>query len=91
MSRKPVDEIKKNTNYSAGALEMGVSVVIGLGIGYWLDELLGTSPWMALFWLICGSIAGFRSLYRLTKRIEREAEAEEQAQKGGSTDDGHSD
>lgn len=61
------------TRYSAGALEMGISVVIGLGIGYWLDSLLGTSPWMALFWLACGTAAGIRSLYRLAKTLEREA------------------
>jgi F0F1-type ATP synthase assembly protein I len=87
MSQKATDEIKKGTSYSAGALEMGLSVVIGMTIGYWLDEVLGTAPWMAIFWMTCGSVAGFRSLWRLAKRMEREAEAEEALKNGGSGDD----
>lgn len=77
----PDETMSSLTRYSAGALEMGVSVVIGLGIGYWLDHLLGTSPWMMLFWLACGTAAGIRSLYRLAKKLERDAEREE-ADKG---------
>lgn len=62
------------TEYSAGTLEMGASVAIGVGIGYALDRWLGTSPWLTLFWLVCGVIAGFRSLYRVAKRLERREE-----------------
>jgi len=69
------------TNYSAGALEMGVSVVVGLLIGIFLDDIFGTAPWMALFWMAAGTAAGVRSLYRLAKRLE--AEAEEEAKDGG--------
>jgi ATP synthase protein I len=87
MDQKPTEQIKKGTSYSAGAAEMGLSVVIGMAIGYWLDELLGTAPWMALLWMSCGAIAGFRSLYRLAKRMEREAEADEAREKGEDGDD----
>ena len=76
MTGKPTDQLKKGTSYSAGALEMGMSVVIGLAIGFWMDEWLGTAPWFALFWITCGTAAGMRSLYRLTKRIEAEAQQE---------------
>lgn len=77
MSGKEKQSIRAWTGYSAGALEMGVSVVIGLAIGYWLDHLFDTAPWMALFWMAAGTAAGVRSLYRLAKRLEREAEEEE--------------
>ena len=87
MSQKSTEQIKKGTSYSAGALEMGLSVVIGMAIGYWLDELLGTAPWMALIWMTCGAIAGFRSLWRLAKRVEREAEANESQDTGKGGDD----
>jgi ATP synthase protein I len=60
------------TQYSAGALELGVSVAVGAGIGYWLDQTLGTAPWMTLFWLLAGVMAGFRSLIRVVKRLEKE-------------------
>jgi ATP synthase protein I len=72
--RKTTREI---TEYSAGTLELGMSVAIGIGIGYALDWYFETAPWWTLFWLVCGVAAGFRSLFRVAKRLEREAEEEE--------------
>jgi ATP synthase protein I len=89
MTQKKTETVQTWTRYSASALELGVSVVIGLGIGYWLDNLLGTAPWMALFWLTCGTAAGIRSLYRLAKRLEREAEEEQKDEQ--KDDNGRSD
>ena len=82
MSEDSRESIRAWTRYSAAALEMGLSVVIGLGIGYWLDHVLGTAPWMALFWMACGTAAGIRSLYRLAKQLEREDEKESAGDKG---------
>ncbi len=65
------DTLRLITQFSAGALEVGLSVAVGAGIGYWLDSVLDTAPWLTLFWLLCGVIAGFRSLLRLVKRLER--------------------
>ena len=80
MAEKRHQEIQKWTHYSAKGLEMGLSVVIGLSIGYWLDTIFGTAPWQALFWMTCGTAAGIRSLYRTAKRLEREAEEEQRAE-----------
>ena len=80
MTGKPTEQLKKGTRHSAGALEMGISVVIGLAIGSWMDEWLDTTPWWTIFWIACGTFAGMRSLYRLTKRIEAEAQEEENAE-----------
>ncbi len=65
------DTLRLITQFSAGALEVGLSVAVGAGIGYWLDSVFGTAPWLTLFWLLCGVAAGFRSLLRLMKRLER--------------------
>jgi len=54
--------------YSVIGIELAGSIAVGAFIGYWLDLKLGTSPWMFIFWLICGIIAGFRSLFRLAKQ-----------------------
>jgi len=84
MSSDSGDTMRALTKYSAGALEMGVSVVVGLAIGYSLDNWFGTTPWMSLFWLACGTVAGFRSLYRMAKKLERE---ESEGEQGGTDAD----
>lgn len=60
------------THFSAGTLEMGVSVAVGIGIGYWLDSVFDTAPWLTLFWLAAGVVAGFRALIRVVRRLEHE-------------------
>ena len=61
--------------FSAGTLELGLSVAIGAFIGYlldrWLDPKYHTAPWLTLFWLLCGVLAGFRSLIRVARRLEK--------------------
>lgn len=80
------DTIRLVTDYSAGTLEMGLSVAIGVGIGYWLDRFVErqfhvrTTPWLTLFWLLCGVLAGFRALYRVARRLgEQERKSHDDA------------
>jgi ATP synthase protein I len=63
--------------YSALGFEMALSVLIGLGIGYYLDKWLGTAPWLMIVWLFFGFAAGLRSLYRAAKRLEKEQDEQE--------------
>ncbi len=64
--------IRQIASYSTLGLEMGLSVAVGAIIGYYLDKWLHTDPWLLIVFLIFGVIAGFRSLYRALKRLERE-------------------
>ena len=64
--------IKQIAYYSTIGLEMGLAVAVGVGIGYYLDKWLGTDPWLLIVFLLFGIVAGFRSLYRALKRLERE-------------------
>ena len=59
-------------SYSTLGLEMGLSVAVGAGIGYYLDKWLKTEPWLLIIFLVFGVIAGFRSLYRALKRLQQE-------------------
>ncbi|MDX2094165.1 MAG: AtpZ/AtpI family protein [Kofleriaceae bacterium] len=63
---------------SSVGLEMGLSVIIGLLIGYGLDRELGTTPWMMLLFLVFGLVAGFRGVLRAVGRAERAAASETQ-------------
>lgn len=60
---------------SSVGLELGISVILGLLFGWWLDKQLGTAPWMMLVFLVLGLIAGFRGVIRAVGRAERAAEA----------------
>jgi ATP synthase protein I len=64
--------IQQIASYSTLGLEMGLSVALGVGIGYYLDKWLNTEPWLLIVFLLLGVIAGFRSLYRALKRLQKE-------------------
>ncbi|MEW6490638.1 MAG: AtpZ/AtpI family protein [Thermodesulfobacteriota bacterium] len=79
MSSQRREAMRLVTRVSAGTLELGLSVAVGAGIGYVLDtQVFGgrTTPWLTLFWLLCGVIAGFRSLLRVMRELQREGEQE---------------
>ena len=54
--------------YSAIGIEMGLAVGLGFVIGNWLDGQFDTQPYLTLTFILFGTVAGFRSLYRLTRR-----------------------
>ncbi|OIP32105.1 MAG: hypothetical protein COW04_07335 [Deltaproteobacteria bacterium CG12_big_fil_rev_8_21_14_0_65_43_10] len=58
--------------YSTIGLEMVISVVIGILFGWWLDRLFNTEPWLTIIFMLFGIVAGFRSLFRLLKDIEKD-------------------
>ncbi len=55
---------------SSVGIHLVVSTFIGFAIGYGLDKLFGTSPYLTVIFLIIGIIAGFRELIRIAKKQE---------------------
>jgi len=49
-------------------LMIAACIVIGVLLGSFLDNLLGTSPWLLLVFSIFGVIAAFKSLFDFAKR-----------------------
>jgi len=70
LTKKELREI-----YRALALitQMGVSVVVSVGlgifVGWLLDRWLGTTPWLLLVFTILGIIAAIKSMYSMAKRV----------------------
>lgn len=52
-------------------MAMVLATVIGLAAGYYADRWLGTSPWLTLIGLGLGIAAGFVTLFRTVKDVER--------------------
>ncbi|HCC68594.1 MAG TPA: hypothetical protein DEP99_01745 [Nitrospiraceae bacterium] len=50
---------------STVGIHLVVATFIGLAIGYYLDKLFGTSPWLTIIFLIIGIAAGFKNLFRV--------------------------
>lgn len=43
--------------------QLAVYVLVGGGMGYWLDQYFGSSPWLMLFFLMSGIGAGLYRIY----------------------------
>jgi ATP synthase protein I len=41
------------------------ALVIGFGAGYWLDNVLGTRPWLSFVGFFLGLAAGVLNVYRI--------------------------
>ena len=60
--------------YGTLGLEMGISLVVGLAIGYFLDRHFKTSPVFTIVFMMFGLAAGMKRLYSLWKKAEKEDE-----------------
>ncbi|MBP5856595.1 AtpZ/AtpI family protein [Marivibrio halodurans] len=47
--------------------ELIAALIVGVGIGYLLDEWLGTRPWLMALFLFIGGAAGVMNVYRLVE------------------------
>ena len=48
------------------------ALVIGFGVGYWLDGVLGTKPWLSFIGFFLGLAAGVLNVYRVMKIADQE-------------------
>jgi len=66
MKEKIPDKIKYRNalELSTLVLVLPSSIAVGLFIGYFLDKLLGTHPWMLIIFLLLGIASGLISLIR---------------------------
>ena len=70
--------VKPQTEYGTAAsigfriaTELLSGVSIGGGIGWFLDNIFSTKPYLLIIFLLFGGAAGFLNVYRFTKQLER--------------------
>ncbi len=68
MNEKKVDEHKKWAAYSTIGIMFPASIAVGLAIGYFLDKLFKTSPYLLIIFTLYGVAAGFWNLVKVTKQ-----------------------
>jgi len=73
---------------SSVGISLVASILIGLAMGYYLDQWLETRPVFTLIMLVMGIISGFRNVYILTSRELRRQEMEDGKQSGDDKNHG---
>lgn len=67
-------------------MELVAGLLIGFGMGYGLDLLLGTGPWLMIVFIFLGFAAGVKSMIasagQVTKRTAAEAAEQEDERDG---------
>ncbi len=51
-------------------------MVVGVGLGYWLDKRFDTAPWLLLSGSILGIISGFYHFFKVVWRIDKDKDDE---------------
>ena len=75
--QKDPTETKFVYAYQIGArigTELVSGVLIGCGLGYLLDKIFNSNPFMLIIFTIFGAAAGFMNIYRFVKQQDRRKE-----------------
>lgn len=59
----PRDMIRASGQFMGHGMAWALSVLLFLGVGWWLDGRLGTMPFLTIAGAFVGGAAGFYSLY----------------------------
>lgn len=68
MNKDNFKEKQKWAAFSTVGLMFPTSIAVGLIIGYILDRVFGTSPYLLIVFFLYGVAAGFINLFRVTKK-----------------------
>ncbi|MCK4943915.1 MAG: AtpZ/AtpI family protein [Candidatus Aminicenantes bacterium] len=68
MKNENLQERKKWAAYSTVGLMFPASIVVGFAIGYFLDKLFKTSPYLLIIFTLYGIAAGFVNLIKISKQ-----------------------
>lgn len=65
---------------TAGTMGLHIvsAIIVGLTIGYFLDDYFGTKPWLLMIFFFVGVIAGFKMVWEDFRKLQRREEAKKQ-------------
>ncbi len=63
-------ETKKIMAMSSLGLMLPSSIAVGLFLGYFLDKVFGTRPWMFIIFFFLGTASGIANLLRGLNRLQ---------------------
>jgi ATP synthase protein I len=70
MSKRDDQDVNRKSGMAyAAALSLFVSVLTFLGLGWFLDRWLGTSPWLLIAGIVLGSGVGLYEFVRITSKL----------------------
>lgn len=72
MQKETKNYIKLLAIVSTMGISMVLALVIAIAIGYYLDKWFQTSPVFFLIFMVLGIVAGFRNIYVIMKRTEKD-------------------
>ena len=70
-------ETKKIMAISSIGLMLPSSIAVGLFLGYMLDKVFGTQPWMLIIFFLLGSASGIYNLLRGLNRLQNDEKRDE--------------
>ena len=86
MANAPHEPGKSRTQATQAGEVLGVglqfagAILLFLFLGRWLDQRLGTEPWLLLLGVLLGAVGGFASLYRQLVVVPRQREQQRRAE-----------
>lgn len=76
--KKNTGDLKAYSIVSSFGLQMIITIGIGMFAGYYLDKYLNTTPLFIIIFVFLGVGAGFRNLYVMMVKLEKEEEKDDQ-------------
>ena len=78
---KSMKGMKSVGRYGSLGFELLASIAVGYYLGVWIDKKAGTH-WFAFVGFLLGCYAGFRALFRVAKKMQRDIENDERLERG---------
>lgn len=61
-------------SYASIGIEMGAALVVGMGLGWFLDRTFATRPWFLVVFTAFGIVAGFRNVIVAARKAAKDEE-----------------